>query len=332
MKRISTVIVLCILLIIQGYSQKAPIKFGKIDKEDLEMKVCSIDSTAPAVILCDYGYFNGNTFKFTRLLRIKILTKEGYDWANRTFTTYSKSNIRGITYNLKDGDIVKDKLKRSSIFSDKVYDNYYKMRVAMPNVRVGSVIDIEFTYSWLPSNWYFQQLIPVLRSELVIENSTYVRFRKNFFGYEPLSESSNNRWVAINVPAFKKEPFMNSIENYITKFEIEIMKVSFPGLYINFSEDWAGVNKTLLEMDDFGVPLKAGNSFIKGMAKEINKRNVTNEEKIRAALDTLHSIKWNGNEWLFTTLKDLKFQYDKGSANSTDINLGLVVLLRKLGF
>ncbi len=80
------------------------------------MKVCSIDSTAPAVILCDYGYFNGNTFTFTRLLRIKILSKEGYDWANRTFTTFSKSNIRGITYNLEDGKVVEEKLKRSSIF------------------------------------------------------------------------------------------------------------------------------------------------------------------------------------------------------------------------
>ncbi len=332
MKKILSLITIFIFLFIHGYSQKAPIKFGRIDKEDLEMKVCSIDSTAPAVILCDYGYFNGNTFTFTRLLRIKILSKEGYNWANRTFTTYSKSNIRGITYNLEDGKIVEDKLKRSSIFSDKVYNNYYKMRAAMPNVRVGSVIDIEFTYSWLPSNWYFQQVIPVLRSELVIENSVYVKFRKNFFGYMPLSETSRNRWVAVDVPAFKKEPFMNSRENYISKFEIEIMKVSFPGLYLNFSADWAGVSKTLFEIDDFGVPLKAANPFIKGMAKKIIKRNTTNEQKIKAALDTLHSIKWNGDEWLFTSEKDIKFQYNKGTGNSSDINLGLVILLRKLGF
>ncbi|MFK5856167.1 MAG: DUF3857 domain-containing protein [Bacteroidota bacterium] len=331
MKLVLTIIVFSLATYI-GYSQKAPIKYGRLDKEILEMTVCELDSTAPAVIICDYGYFNGNTFKFTRLLRIKILSKEGYSWANRTFSTYSKSNIRGITYNLVDGEIVEDKLKRSSIFSDHVYDNYYRMRVAMPNVKVGSVIDIEFTYSWLPSNWYFQQTIPVLRSELVIENSIYVSFRKNFFGYIPLSESSKNRWVAIDVPAFNEEPFMNSSENYITKFEIEIMKVTFPSLYINFSASWDGVCHSLKEMDDFGVPLNAGNSFIKGMAKQIKKNNFTDEEKIIAALDTLHNIKWNGDEWLYTTMKDLKFQYDKGVGNSADINIGLIVLLKKLGF
>jgi len=332
MKRSLPLLVIIISLFFHGYSQKAPIKFGKIDKKYLEMTVCDIDSTAPAVILCDYGYFNGNTFKFTRLLRIKILTKEGYEWANRTFSTYSKSNIRGITYNLEDGEIVKEKLKRSSIFSDHVYDNYYRMRIAMPNVKVGSVVDIEFTYSWLPSDWYFQQMIPVLRSELVIESSTYVTFRKNFFGYVPLSEASANRWVAVNVPAFKKESFMNSYENYISKFEIEIMKVSFPGLYLNFSADWDGVCRSLKEMGKFGVPLNAGNSFINGMAKVIKKKNTTDKEKVIAAMDTLHSIKWNGDEWLYTSERELKFQYDKGVGNSTDINIGLIVLLKKLGF
>jgi hypothetical protein len=40
------------------------------------------------------------------------------------------------------------------------------------------------------------------------------------------------------------------------------------------------------------------------MAKEISKKNVTDKQKVIAALDTLHSIKWNGDEWLFTTEKE----------------------------
>ena len=50
------------------FTQKPPIKFGKIEKADLEMQYYEGDSSAPAVILCDYGRFNGNTLRFTRLL------------------------------------------------------------------------------------------------------------------------------------------------------------------------------------------------------------------------------------------------------------------------
>lgn len=336
MKKILLLCTIFILSVNLSYSQKAPIKFGRIDKKELEMKICDIDSTAPAVILCDYGYFNGTTFKFTRLLRVKILKKEGYSWANKLFWTRAKSNIRGITYNLENGEVVKEKLKHSSIFSEKVFEKHYRMRVAMPKIRVGSVIDIEFSYPGLPYNWYFQQYIPVLRSELIIENTIYISFRKNFFGYVPLSESSNRRWVALNVPGFKDEPFMSSSENYISKIEIELLKVSLPGLYINFSGDWEGVCHTLMESDyesgHFGVPLKAANLFIKGMAKVIKKNNHTDKQKIVAALDTLHNIKWNGFEWLYTTGRELRFQLNKGVGNSTDINIALIVLLKKLGF
>mgnify|MGYP002639526901 CR=1 FL=1 len=332
MKKALLLVAISMAITLIGFSAKAPVKFGKIDKEFLEMTVCDIDSTASAVVLCDYGYFNGSTFSFTRLVRIKILSKEGYEWADRVFTTSSKANIRGITYNLENGEVVEEKLKRSSIFVDKVYDDLYQMRVSMPNVRVGSVIDIEFTYSWLPSSWYFQRTIPVLHSELYIEKSIYLTFRKNFIGNIRLSESTDDRWIAKNVPAFREEPYMSSIENYISKFEIEIMKVSYPGLFINFSQSWGGVAGIMMGMEHFGLPLKSFNNYIKGWAKEIEEEPLTDEQKVMAAVDKMHDVKWNQIEWKYTTLTEFKYQYSKGVGNSTDINLGLVVLLRKLGF
>ena len=44
----------------------------------------------------------------------------------------------------------------------------YETSFAMPNVNVGSVIDIEFKYNGLPYIWNFQRLIPVRHSELII--------------------------------------------------------------------------------------------------------------------------------------------------------------------
>ena len=70
------------VLLIAGFTgfvtaQKAPIKFGKIDKANLENNVYAPDSSAAAVVLCDYGNFTMTRFQTVRTLRIKILKKEG---------------------------------------------------------------------------------------------------------------------------------------------------------------------------------------------------------------------------------------------------------------
>ena len=204
------IVLLFCLIDLHLIAQKAPIKYGKVSKSDLEMKVYPSDSSAIAAILCDYGYFNSTRFEFERTLRIKILKKEGTFWGNHVFPTSSKADIRGITYNLENGEVVESKLKSESIFTENVTKNYYRIRIAMPNVREGSIIDLNFIYKGLPSEWLFQEEVPVRWSELVIEPSPYVNFRKNFFGFEHLSESTDMRWVAKEMPAFKKEPYMNS--------------------------------------------------------------------------------------------------------------------------
>jgi hypothetical protein len=86
-------------------AQKAPMRYGKINKSDLEMKVYDKDSSASAVILCEFGYYYHTTNKFVRLLRIKILKKEGFRYANVLSKTYASTNVRGITYNLLNGEI-----------------------------------------------------------------------------------------------------------------------------------------------------------------------------------------------------------------------------------
>lgn len=56
-------------------AQPAPIKFGVLEKSVLEMKSYENDTTADAVIICDYGEFNPATISFSRITRIKILKK-----------------------------------------------------------------------------------------------------------------------------------------------------------------------------------------------------------------------------------------------------------------
>ncbi|NJK85655.1 MAG: hypothetical protein HC906_06500 [Bacteroidales bacterium] len=185
MNKTSILSILALIILFPLFSQKAPIKFGKVSMEDMQMTAYPDDTSAAAVILCDYGYFNSNTFETTRLIRIKILKKEGLGWADKVFPTASKSAIRGITYNLENGEIVEEKLKNSSIYEERVYEDYYRMRVAMPNVKVGSIFDIEFTFFLIPVEWRFQDVIPVRWSELYLESSQYIRFQKTCLDINP---------------------------------------------------------------------------------------------------------------------------------------------------
>lgn len=308
-------------------SQKPPIKFGKIDRSDLEMQYYEPDSSALAVILCDYGRFNGHTLKFTRLLRIKILKKEGLAWADKIFPTNSKSEIRGTTYNLENGEIIKDKLKPSSIFEERVTDDYYRMRVAMPNVKVGSVFDLEFNHFLIPIEWHFQSIIPVKWSELILEPTSYVEFQKKFFGYEQLYITENMRWVGKDMPAIKEEPYVNSIYNYIAKFEFDILSV----VTRPFTTSWNAVATYLDQNSRFGDAM-SGAMFLNGIAKEIKERYATDEDKLKAAFEHVKMVKWNENENLFISSPNLSYPYRKQIGNSADINIILIQLLDKLGF
>ena len=121
--------ILCVLSTIFSlslFAQDAPIKFGKIEMADLQMKVYPKDTAAEAVILCDYGqsYHQYNStvglqMIYERHRRIKIFKKSGYEWATHSIaTSNSKSgsgkefvnDLRGATYNLIDGKMVTDKL------------------------------------------------------------------------------------------------------------------------------------------------------------------------------------------------------------------------------
>lgn len=336
LEKIISVSALLLLICFPSFAQKAPVKYGTVTKADLEMNAYSLDTSAVAAILCNYGYFNSHTYDFVRILRIKIFKKEGTTWGNRIFPTSDKTAIRGITYNLENGEIVETKLKSESIFLERVSEDIYRTRVAMPNVREGSIIDLEFRHPWLPGEWRFQDVIPVKWSELLIEDSEYIEFRKNYFGFLPLSESSSIRSVAKDMPAFKEEPYMANATNYMTKFEIEILRISIPisdnyrGFYKEYSTTWAAVNARLMQNGHFGMAMK-GCMFLNNKVKEIEQTCSTPMEKLIAAHEYVkHAVKWNELEALYISSEELLTPFNKKIGNSSDVNLILIQLLKKL--
>jgi len=313
------------------FSQKAPASYGKIDAEDLKMTVYEKDTSAVAVVLIDYGWFNVNDFSFTRLYRVKILKKAGYSYADFKDETMSKPAVRGVVYSLDGDKVVKEKLPSSSIFIKKTTSHMYETSLAMPNIKEGSVFDIELRYDFLPSKWYFQNNIPVVHSELCINESPYIKFTKNFFGYIPLALSTTNRWIAKDVPAFKSELYMDSYQNYISKIEFELSAITAPNYNEVFATSWEAVNETILSSTDFPddspLPLNLMSTI-----DELKKSGKQGDELIKSAFEASKRIHFNGDNSLYISEEGLAYKIKSGSGNAADVNFTLYQILKKLDF
>ena len=208
--------ILCVFSITFSFSltaQNAPIKYGKIEIADLQMKVYPKDTAAEAVILGDVSraYFNYDDSNdrffvvYERHRRIKILKKSGYDWATVKVSLYKSSNgrgeeslydLKGATYNVENGQIQKEKLDKESIFSDKGDDNHSVKRFAFSKVKEGSIIEYsysiksDFFYNF--RDWAFQTSIPVAWSEFSVQVPSYFNYRQLMQGYESLVVNTQN--------------------------------------------------------------------------------------------------------------------------------------------
>ena len=185
-------------------AQSEPIKFGKPDPQDFTAASFVADSAAAAVVLCDYGttrfQLKGSEFQLVtdRITRIKILKKAGYDAAtvevplfHRGIDTEKLSALRGFTYNLVNGQVVKTKLDGGNLFTEERTPNVQVRKFTLPDVREGSVI--EYTYSVTSDflfnfqDWTFQREYPVRWSEYRAAIPEYFDYKMLVQGYHALA-------------------------------------------------------------------------------------------------------------------------------------------------
>jgi len=315
----------------QAFADKPPVKYGHVSLEELKMTTYDRDTTAPAVILCDYGYFEPNNFQFTRVIRIKILKKSGFSWANRVFPPAYLFHVKGATFNLVNGDIVRTDLDSKSIYEETIYGRTKRTRIAMPDVKVGSVIDLEIYFNDIPIEWRFQDEIPVKHSELVIPSNPVVSLRNTISGFEPLKQNEDGHWIAENMPAFKAEPYTSSSKNYMTRLNLDILEIRYNMYYRQVTNTLESLCQLLAEDPHFGQALR-GDMYLNQAAREIRDKARSDKEKLRLAHDYIKGYKWNKYESLYTSDESIRTALNKKSGNSADINLALVQLLKKLDF
>lgn len=355
------VLVLCFVMSsFVAKPQKLYVNFGDISRADLEMTVYKPDPTASAVVLSDIGSavieYIGDDFQIVleRNVRIKILNKNGFDYANfeiAYFTNDKLLRVQASTYNLVNDTIVETKVDKRDFISDKTSKYTRKMVIAFPNVNEGSIVECQYRYvtksiySYVP--WHFQADIPKRYTDFTAEYADIFNYRGIIRGDATLitrrSESKNTyiagysttasvyRWVGSNIPAFKDEPYITGVSDHLIRLEFELVGVNFPGGgYKVFTPTYKELSKKLLDRQDFGIALSK-TSFLKSHTMSVISGATSDLEKLkRIHTYVSNKILWDGDED-FTASETLKKVFNNERGNSADINLILIAMLRQAG-
>ena len=181
-------------------AQTEPLKLGKVDPADLTAAPFLKDSAAAAVVLCDFGSTHfvysaqGWQLQSDRTTRIKILRKAGYDAATVEIPLYHRGEnsekvgaLRGFTYNLVNGQVVKTKLETANMFTEERTANLRIRKFTLPDVREGAVIEYAYSvtsdYLFNLQDWSFQREIPVRWSEYRAAIPEYFDYSMLMQGY-----------------------------------------------------------------------------------------------------------------------------------------------------
>lgn len=350
-----TITFLLILLLSSAQQSEAQTsKFGEVSNEELTMKQYPLDTAAEAVILFDKGNtkFGARGIVMERHVRIKVLKKAGYDWANFEVPYIMKGRVmelKGTTYNLVNGSVVQSKLDPKSAFDEKFYEDWYLKKFTMPNVKEGSVIDVTYTIQLVAAffnlpDWEFQRTIPTVWSEYQAEIPTNLTYRFLMQGYHPLYQynkqskaaytttGSNYQytWIMKDVPALKEESYITTLKDYQTRLEFELQQVQVPGkLAQQVTGSWEEVTKTLMKSERFGNQI-TGRTGLKSIVTPLIAECKTKEETAEKIYDHVRNrMTWNKGYGFLTTSLTLRKAYDDAKGSIGDINLMLIAMLRE---
>lgn len=193
------------------YAQKDPVKWGKVDKADLEMTFYEQDSSAEALVLVDYGNLEfdlsqetGVRYLFYYHKQIKILKKSALDRGDISIGYYKDDKILELKaqIHLPDGEVIK--LKNKDFFDEETSEKWNRKKFSFPNVTEGCVLEFKYTLRseliFELESWYFQEDIPVRWSEYRLEIPQYYKYIELTQGRKLDISESNSRLETTRVP------------------------------------------------------------------------------------------------------------------------------------
>ncbi len=335
----------------------------------LVMKSFAKDSLAEAVIISDVGksFFESESdgsfaLYFERKTRFKVFKKAGLKWGQIEIPFYETKDdlekvydIEGVTYNYENGIIQKTPLVIEKRLEEKIDANRRVLKIAMPNVKVGSVFEISYTihspFFFNFRGWEFQHTIPVIYSE-------YRTHMNPFYEYIYILQGTNEitslksfvdpgmsrryggieykdmiyEFVMKDIPAFRDETFISSSNDYMINLNFQLSKIHYPnGSERKIMTSWPNLSSEMLSNYAFGGFLSAAEKKAKSIVDTMhfNTTDVYEKAKIieRYVKD---KFSWNGENTKFADLS-LKDFLKAQKGNSAEINLFLLGMLNAAG-
>lgn len=340
-----------LILVLAATLTKAQIvgeDFGRLSAADIDMKECSFDPEASAVVLLDNGSSDyGTDYSLISYyhIRIKILKQEGMKYADVSIPYYSEDqfeflhDVSAMTINIDEkGGRQEYKVDKNAIYFKKINAYNGQMTFAFPQARVGSILEYKYTstmkhYGGL-RDWLFQSRLPVCFSSFFLRPAPHLEFTyqvQKSPNYPIVITPSPHTGVYFemkNIPGLGNEPFMDSREDYVQKVRFQITKFSGMVGTQKYMSSWNEVAKQLTSHQDFGNELKT---------------NLPEEQKLLVAsiagkseIERMNLLfnymrknyQWSGFKGI-TAEPGLKALYSKKNGNSASVNLALVNLLKE---
>lgn len=371
MKKILIALFLSTMIVgaINAQTQNYSYEYGKVSTYELTMKEYDKDKDAEAVVLYEEGknYFSGNydngrfELYMEYRVKIKVLTQAGIKYGDFEIPYYIEDrdferveNIEGATYNLEDYQVKKTELDLKNVFEEKIGKNTRVKKIAMPNVREGSVIELKYRivtpFFFYMREWQFQKKIPVVYSKLYYKAIPYYEYTYIMKGATKFDEFASEvineeiRFYSLlyrevkytfgmrNLPAFRDEEFISSPNDYMVSLNFQVSTQYFPqGGSKQIMSTWPQICDELLDNKNFGKYIKNSEKEGKKILATMDIANKSDLDKIKRITQYVkQNYNWDGFTSKYTTDKVDAFLKQK-TGNSADINLFLVGLLRASG-
>ncbi|RLZ12272.1 DUF3857 domain-containing protein [Faecalibacter macacae] len=325
---------LIFLISISSFAQKSLSGFPTLTAQQLELKSVSFEKDAQAVILDETGYMNvfRGGYQLTVKRRIKILDEKAFDYGNIELSYYAKNNTEKITrisaqtINNNSGEYVNSVVDSKDIFDVKNGDDYNVVRFAFPNVKVGSILEYQYTLSsqniYSAEPWYFQHDFPTLYSKYETKVELYGLHTKLLLGKRLQSKYSNIDKKAYlfeltNIPSVKELKYVYNANKVSESIRLQFTKYD---TYPEFRKDFEKYN--LLNESEFAV---------KNYAKKIPD-GATEMETLKNTFNQFKKdFRWNNYRGIIS-VNAQRVTLNSKEGNLADLNILLNDILKQKGF
>ncbi|HSU50457.1 MAG TPA: DUF3857 domain-containing protein [Segetibacter sp.] len=350
----------CFLTLLQTTNAQNQItEFGVFTGEEIDLKECEFDKDADAIVFFDQAkssYNDMHNLVTERRVRLKILKERGIErgdihlryYHDGDFESISAIDATVLSFDNQNKEVW-SKLDRKSIYKKKLNKYFSEISFALPNVKVGSIIEYKYeskmeNYGGL-QDWTFQKEIPVVLSSYhltIVPNAefayTVYKSPEMPITVNRMKEDGAVLFEMRNIPGLREEAYMGAARDYLQRIKFQFSgykRVEGSGYGVtststSYATTWQALATELCKEPNFGSQV---DKTLAG--SDILQQEWAKESDPYARMKKIHDFVKSRLIWnqIYSKYADegVKEVWEKKTGNSGEINLILINLLKTAG-